>query len=275
MRNLSTREVARILDLREASIREIVRSGLCRPARRGRRYAFSFQDLVVLRAARDLLAARVPAARVRRALATLARELAPGRPLSGVRVFADGREVAVCEAGVRWQPETGQTLLAFDVDGLAALAEGVRAERADAGPEPDRRSQAQRAFARGLDLEDEDPKGAAAAYREALDLDPELGDAAVNLGRILHESGHAEEAAALYRRALALVPDDPIVHFNLALALEDTQGAAAAAEQYERAVALDPGFADAHWNLAGLCEALGRRADALRHYRAYQKLSEA
>ena len=275
MRNLSTSEVARILDLKESSIREIVRSGLCRPARRGRRYAFSFQDLVVLRAARDLLAARVPAARVRRALARLAQELAPGRPLSGLRIFADGREVAVCEAGVRWQPETGQTLLSFDVDGLAALAEGVRAERADAAPPPDRCARAQRAFARGLDLEDEDPKGAAAAYREALDLDPELGDAAVNLGRILHESGHAEDAAGLYRRALAITPEDPIVHFNLALALEDTRGAAAAAEHYERALELDPGFADAHWNLAGLCEALGRRADALRHYRAYQKLTEA
>jgi tetratricopeptide (TPR) repeat protein len=65
------------------------------------------------------------------------------------------------------------------------------------------------------------------------------------------------------------------VHFNLALALEDTRGAEAAAEHYERALALDPGFADAHWNLAGLCESLGRGADALRHYRAYQKLSEA
>jgi len=275
LKHLSTSEVARILGVKEASLREMVRGGLCRPARRGRRYAFSFQDLVVLRAARDLVAASVPAARVRRALATLVRELAPGRPLSGLRIFADGREVAVREAGVRWQPETGQTLLSFEVDGLARLAEGVRAERGDAHPERDRGARAQGAFARGLDLEDEDPKGAAAAYREALEHDPALVDAAVNLGRILHESGHAEEALALYRSALVQTPDDPIVHFNLALALEDTRGPAAAAEHYERALALDPDFADAHWNLAGLCEALGRRADALRHYRAYQKLTEA
>jgi tetratricopeptide (TPR) repeat protein len=58
------------------------------------------------------------------------------------------------------------------------------------------------------------------------------------------------------------------------LALEDTRGAAPAAAHYQRALELDPTFADAHFNLAGLCEQLGRRADALRHYHAYKKLIE-
>jgi tetratricopeptide (TPR) repeat protein len=106
-------------------------------------------------------------------------------------------------------------------------------------------------------------------------VDPGLSDALVNLGRLIHEAGEAAEAVHLYERALALTPDDTILHFNLALALEDARGAEAAAAHYERAIALDPGFADAHWNLAGLCEGQGRRADALRHYRAYQKLTEA
>ena len=46
-----------------------------------------------------------------------------------------------------------------------------------------------------------------------------------------------------------------------------------AMQHYERALALDPDFADAHYNLAGLCEQLGRGADALRHYRAYKVLA--
>jgi tetratricopeptide (TPR) repeat protein len=272
-RNLSTSEVARILGMKESSVREIVRTGVFRPARHGRRYAFSFQDLVVLRAARGLIEARVPAARVRRALAALARELPEGRPLSGVRVYADGRDVAVCDGDTAWQPATGQTLLSFEVDGLARLAEAVRAERRPEDPRPDA-SRARLAFERGLDLEDEDPKRAGEAYREAIALDPELADAWVNLGRIVHEAGQAEEAVHLYGRALALTPDDPILHYNLALALEDTRGAEAAAAHYERALALDPDFADAHFNLARLCEELGRRADALRHYRAYRDLTE-
>src|SRR5262245_55438883 len=273
-RNLSTSEVARILGMKEGTLREIVRTGVFRPARRGRRYAFSFQDLVVLRAARGLLEAGVPVARVRRALAALAGELPEGRHLSGVKIYADGRSVAVCDAGGVWQPETGQTLLAFEVDGLARLAEAVRAERPAEASTGDG-EQARLAFERGIDLEDEDPKRAAEAYREALAQDPGLADAWVNLGRLVHEGGDALEAMRLYERALAITPDDPILHFNLALATEDAVGAEAAAVHYERALALDPGFADAHWNLAGLCEQLGRRADALRHYRAYQKLTEA
>ena len=58
-----------------------------------------------------------------------------------------------------------------------------------------------------------------------------------------------------------------------ALALEDATGPAAAMHHYEHALALDPSFADAHWNLAGLLEAAGKKQDALRHYRAYAKLT--
>jgi tetratricopeptide (TPR) repeat protein len=72
-----------------------------------------------------------------------------------------------------------------------------------------------------------------------LDLDPQLLDAYVNLGRLTHQAGDAREAARLY------------------------------------ALELDPDFADAHFNLAGLCERLGRKADALRHYQAYKKLTQA
>src|SRR5215470_19556278 len=103
-RPLSTAEVTRLLGLDERRVREWVRSGLCRPARHGRRYAFSFQDLVVLRAAKGLLDANVPAARIRRAIGALARELPAGSSLAGLRIFADGRDVAVGAAGARWQP---------------------------------------------------------------------------------------------------------------------------------------------------------------------------
>jgi len=272
-RQLSTAEAARILKLSEARIRELVRSGLCRPARDGRSYAFSFQELVVLRAAAALLAQDVPLARVRRALEALSSELPADRSLSGLRIFADGKRVAVREDGKSWEPETGQVLLDFDVDELADQVAELRAEpKADAPGEPS--AQAQLEFERGLDLEDEDPAAACGAYGKALQLDPGLVDAWVNLGRIAHQSGNAKEAVRLYHHALERSPDDPVIHFNLALALEDARGPAPAASHYERALALDPSFADAHYNLAGLCEQLGRKTDALRHYSAYKKLTD-
>ena len=268
-RSLSTAEVARILGLREARVRELARSGLCGSPHRGRRYAFSFQDLVVLRTARGLIEARVPAARVRRALEQLRRELGPESSLSGVRIWADGRHVAVRRGRTVWNPETGQGLLGFDVD---ALAERARELRESEKPETGDLRDAEQAFERALELEDHDPAAAGEAYERALELDPERADAYVNLGRIVHEAGDAHEAVRLYREALARTPDDPIVYFNLALALEDAGGAGPAASCYERALQLAPDFADAHFNLAGLFEQLGRPADALRHYHAYKKL---
>jgi len=272
-RQLSTADAARILRLSEGRIRELVRSGLCRPARDGRSYAFSFQDLVALRTAAGLLARNVPMARVRRALEALARELPPERSLSGLRIFADGKRVAVREGGTSWEPETGQTLLDFGVDELAEQVADLRSagEKRDES-EPKARAEAE--FERGLDLEDDDPAAACSAYGKALELDPDLVDAWVNLGRLAHQSGNAHEAVRLYHHALERSPDDPVIHFNLALALEDWRGAGPAASHYERALALDPSFADAHYNLAGLCEKLGRKTDALRHYSAYRKLTE-
>jgi excisionase family DNA binding protein len=271
-RHLSTAEAARILGLSESRVRELVRSGMCTPARHGRRYAFSFQELVVLRTAAGLLARNIPMARVRRALAALVRELPPERSLSGLRIWADGRNVAVRDDGAAWEPETGQAILDFEVDGLAQKVEELRPADATVSPEGETHDRALAEFERAIDLEDHDPAAACDAYGRALALDPNLVDAWVNLGRIAHESGSAAEAVRLYHEALERSPEDPVIHFNLALALEDARGPGPAAAHYERALELDPTFADAHFNLASVCEKLGRGPDALRHYHAYKKL---
>src|SRR5688572_32811272 len=148
-RLLSTAEVTRLLGIDERRVREWARSGLCRPARRGRRYAFSFQDLVVLRAAKGLVEAHVPPSRIRRAVAALARELPEGASLSGLRIFADGRDVAVGIAGSRWQPATGQRLFEFEVDGLAALVDR-NLGRAERSASSDPHAAARAAFEQGL-----------------------------------------------------------------------------------------------------------------------------
>lgn len=278
-RKLSTHEAARILGMGESRIRELVRSGLGSPERRGRRYAFSFQDLVVLRTAHDLIRQNVPAARVARSLSALVEQLPADRPLSGLRVFADGGRVVVQQGDLCWDPETGQTVLDFEPPAEPAVDVSElerRTEKVVALTEVTDHSAAARArveFERALELEDEDPMAACTCYGRAIELDPELVDAYVNLGRIAHEAGQGVEAVRLYRLALVRTPDDPVLHFNLALAVDDTAGAEAAAAHYERALGLAPDFADAHYNLAGICEKLDRPQDALRHYHEYKRLT--
>lgn len=273
-RPLSTREAARLLGVEERQVRRWASAALGDEAKQGRRYAFGFRHLVVLRAARALAERGVPDARITRTLGRLA-ELLPGEQgLARVRVVADGRRVAVEDGGQRWDPVSGQLLLDLATDPMAAKVADLPERPAPPSTASDGEAAADEAFARALSLEDKDPPAALAAYRQALELEPGHVDAAVNLGRLLHQDGDADGAVAWYRRAAARAPDDAVVDFNLALALEDAEGPEAAVPHYERAIALDPAFADAHFNLAGLYESLGRERDAIRHYREVKRLRD-
>ena len=276
-RTFRTAEVARILHVPPVRVRAIVRAGLCQPVRRGRALEFSFQDLVLLRTAHGLLQADVPPRRVRRALRELARQLPPDRPLSGVRIYADGRQVVVREGRAAWQPDSGQAVFTFAVDELARKSGVVvkvppRRTRAAGAPEPG--ATATVWFDRALALEQVDVPAAMEAYRRALALDPTMSDACINLGRLVHEGGDPLEAMHWYREAIERAPDDPVAHYDLALALEDQGDTAAATTHYHRAVEIDPDFADAHFNLGRLLDQLGQRVQALRHLLAYKKLTE-
>ena len=84
MTGYTTEEVARLLGLSPAQIRSYTRAGFLSPspsrAARGE-LRFSFQDLVLLRAAKGLMAARIPAAQIRRSLRRLKQQLPRGRAL--------------------------------------------------------------------------------------------------------------------------------------------------------------------------------------------------
>lgn len=269
---LRTADVARILGVSPRRVRSMVQAGWCRPARAGRGFTFHFQDLVLLRTAHGLAEARVPPRRVKRALKELLRQLPPERPLSGVRISAAAGRVVVRDHDSVWQPDSGQLLLDFTVDELARKS-GV-APPVAAAREP-RRAAGESAvdwFERAVDLEDDDPAAARAAYQRALEIDPEFGDAYVNLGRLAHEAGDPTTAARCYHHALERDELDPVTHYNLALALEDLKRVSEAVAHYSRAVALNPGFADAHYNLSQVLARLGRKAEALRHMVRYRQL---
>jgi tetratricopeptide (TPR) repeat protein len=277
--HFGTAEVGRILNVSPQRVRELVYAGLCKPARQGRTYQFSFQDLVLLRAARGLLQQKVPGRRVRRALRELVKQLPDGRPPSGVKVYADGTNVAVRFGSTAWHPASRQMVFLFEVDQLARDARVLAPGRTKGKSATAAGEQAKSAgmwFERALLLEERhDVVGAAAAYRRAIELDPSMADASINLGRLVHQDGDPREAARLYHSALMYCPDDPIAHYNLALAMEDQDHRQEAVSHYQRAVSLAPDFADAHFNLSRLFERMGLHRQAVRHLLVYKKLTEA
>jgi tetratricopeptide (TPR) repeat protein len=270
----ATRDVAALLGLSVAQVRSYIRDGFLSPAQGPRgEYRFSFQDLILLRTAKGLLAAKVPRRRIRLALQKLYQQLPEGKPLTGVRITAQGHKVVVRDGHELWDPASGQILLDFDVAELqreASTLVPVTDSRKPARKEP---STAATWLAEGLELEEEDPEGAVTAYRRALDLDPDLPDVWLNLGRLLHEQGEVAEAEQCYRKAVALLPKEPVAAFDLGVALQDQERFAEAAAAYEQALALDDSFADAHFNLSAVYEALGDRQAAFRHLKTYKALT--
>src|SRR5262249_34901530 len=110
----STSEVAKLLGLSPPQIRGYVRAGFVCPERGARgELSFSFQDLVFLRTARGLMAARVPPRRIRTALRKLNGQLPEGQPITSVRLGVEGASVVVDDGAQRWQPESGQILFDF------------------------------------------------------------------------------------------------------------------------------------------------------------------
>lgn len=280
----SLREAARILEVPEARLRALARAGLL-ASQRGPVGApsFGFRDLLLLRTTRGLLESGVPMRRIRRIWASLRKQLEAGLPLTSISIHTDGVEVVASDGDARWQPDSGQFLLDFEASEIAERAADTTPTRfpplrvVQSTPSPasvphDPESSADEWYEAGCSLEASSPEEAREAYERALELDPYVADAHVNLGRLLHVAGELGRAEPHYREAARLDPDDPTPHFNLGVLLEEAKRRDEAVHAYRQAILRDPDFADAHCNLGLLLESLGRRQEAVRHLMAARQL---
>ncbi len=131
-------------------------------------------------------------------------------------------------------------------------------------------------FIEGSRLDDGDDRNmeqAAAAYRKALVVDPDLVPAIVNLANIHYAHDELIEAQALYERAIGLDQDCFEAHFNLGNIHHDLGRYEDALVCYRDAVALNPGYADAHFYLAVTLEKTGHSPEAKPHWKTYQELA--
>ena len=270
MHQYSVRDVERLVHLPRRRIRSLIEAGFVQPQRGPRNsWRFSFQDVIVLRNAQALAAAKVPRKRIAASVKELRRRFPQSTPLSGLNLSADSGGVVVKEGNRRWRAESGQYLLGFE-SAPSGGAPKVLERQAARPPEG-----ADDWFERGVALESADPEGAIDAYERAVAADPALLKARINLGCLLHEKGRLEKAEAVYRDALRAHGDDPVLLFDIGVLLDDRGRRLEAAEAYRAALRRDPAFADCHFNLALLCERLGRPKDAIQHLAAYRRLTSA
>jgi tetratricopeptide (TPR) repeat protein len=276
MQSYSVQDVERVLRLSRGTIRGLVQAGFVKPSRGARReYQFSFQDLIVLRAARALIEAKLPRRRIRRALDDLRRHLPDAVPLSGLSISAVGEQVVVREGRNQFQAADGQYLLGLDVEiehGEVRVVECKPPPQSPGSPPPARAPE-RSWFARALELETSDPAAALRAYERAVKEHPDDASAWTNWGRLLHEQGRMIDAERIYRRAQSSCEPDAVLLFNFGVLLEDLGRAGPALEAYMSAIGNDPNLADCHYNLARLYEAAGKLQHAIRHLGQYRRLT--
>ncbi len=250
----ATRDLlVRYRSLREDHLRYLVKCGVIRPVLRTNADTFfAFPDLSAIRQANEGL--------------------------------TDGASFRSVVRGLMASRQ-GQLTFDFRIDAAPAKILTLRRQAADrvvpvqteVAPKGARdTARAEEYFRIGSALDDGDEskrEEAAAAYRKALDLDPCLVAALINLANIHYSRDELAEAQALYERAIGLESDFFEAHFNLGNIYHDLGRFAEAQDCYGEALRLNPLYADAHFYLAVPFEKLGQPQDARPHWRSYQQIA--
>ena len=285
----SIRDVSRLFALQESRLRYWMQTGFVGPTvRKDRRFYYTFQDLVAVKAAKDLLAAGLTMHQVRKNLASLRAALPrDANPAARLRICSDGETVVAIADDVAFEPGTGQVVMAFNLPALAGqIAELKTKEPAapravDAVPAPvdddptDATAgfTAYRCFLEACTAEDRgDHTLAEHLYRQALDLQPSLAAARTNLGNLAYRNGELTEARRHYEQALDAEPNQAEARYNLGNLLEDLGETELAIAELRRVTLQAPDFADAHYNLGLLLARVGGLAQAQRHLERYLEL---
>jgi tetratricopeptide (TPR) repeat protein len=297
MHAYDTKDLERLFGLPASAVRALARAGNIQPVRRSGKLHYSFHDLVVLRTASALRAAKISSQRINKTLQELRSALPEGSALNKISLTALGNRIAIREGKSLRESDSGQYALALEIIEEKGRLHVIT--RQDAAPASDRAAgsdsrsgsgsggrgdgggefttgvsisrSADEHYARALAIEDSNPQAAQKAYELCLKADPDYLEARINLGRLLHLAGRLAEAERVYRVGAKA---DPFIAFNLAVVLEDLHREPDAIAAYREALALDPQFADAHFNLARLYERAKDPKASLRHLLAYRRMMD-
>lgn len=105
-----------------------------------------------------------------------------------------------------------------------------------------------------------------AEHARALEINPQLTQAHINLIQLYGRVGQADKAAAHYRAVNTLNPNLAESHYNYGVLLVAQKRLPEAAAAFRRAIEINPQFADAQMNYGATLEAQQQYDAALTHY---------
>jgi tetratricopeptide (TPR) repeat protein len=121
---------------------------------------------------------------------------------------------------------------------------------------------------RGVDLEKAGRiSEAIAEHEKAVELDPGIVQARINLVILYGRTGNFEKAYEHYQTAIETGAPHAELHYNFGVLAFEKGKAREAKAAFAEAIKLNPRYATAHNNLGYLLQAEGRPDEAERHYR--------
>jgi tetratricopeptide (TPR) repeat protein len=109
---------------------------------------------------------------------------------------------------------------------------------------------------------------AAAEHERALEIDPKLEQAHINLISLYGRLGQPAKAEAHYKALLAVNPNLAEAHYNFGVLLTGQGRQSEASDAFRKALEISPFYAEAHNNYAFMLLNEGRLEEAAQHFRA-------
>jgi tetratricopeptide (TPR) repeat protein len=116
-------------------------------------------------------------------------------------------------------------------------------------------------------VDQKDWDGAFEAFRQALVINPQFGDAYVAMGDTYMSMGKYADGLKAYRDGITAAPSNPTVHYSLGAAYNSMAQYGDAFKHFIQAIQLDAKFAEAHYGIGYAYLKLDRFKDALVHLR--------
>lgn len=228
---------------------------------------YSFQDLVSLKAAAELISGGISLQQVTRSLELIRIKFPEIKSLSELKFFAKQNTLLMRYNGLSFDPVSGQLLMSFEDPQLVE-------------PKNFRTTKKERDhlfwFEYGLRYDIEGKwQLAVKAYRKALQLNPKLADCWNNLATIYYRIGRRKKAIRFYLNALKISPSYKLAYYNLGNIFEEIRKYKLAIKMYLKAVELDPEYYDAHYNLALVYDKIQSYEEACHHWQIYLRYDSA
>jgi tetratricopeptide (TPR) repeat protein len=224
---------------------------------------YSFQDLISLKAAVELLSSGISLQQVTRSLEIIKKKFPEIKSLSELKFYSQNNNLMMKYNGTTFDPNSGQMTMNFEEEAApsATTFKKARAEKNHLFW-----------FEYGLRYDVEGKwELAIKAYKKALQINPTLADCWNNLATIYYRIGKKKRAIRFYMNALKINPSYKLAYYNLGNIFEEIRKYRLAVKMYLKAIQLDAEYFDAHYNLALVYDKIHSFAEASHHWEIYLK----